>query len=53
MAFFFFLAIVDLCCLTQAFSSGGEQRLLFVLVWASHRSASLVVQHGLLSRGLQ
>ena len=43
-----FLAVLGLCCCAQAFSSRGEQGLLFVTV---HELlivvASLVVEHGL------
>ena len=46
--FFLFMAAWGLCCCAQAFSSCGEQGLLFVEV---HRLliavASLVVEHGL------
>ena len=43
-----FLAVLGLCCCVRAFSSCGEQGLLFIVV---HRLliavASLVVEHGL------
>ena len=46
--YLFFLAVLGLHCCTQAFSSCGEQGLLFVAV---HRLliavASLVAEHGL------
>ena len=46
--FFLFLAVLSLRCCSQAFSSCGEQGLLFVVV---HRLltvvASLVAEHGL------
>ena len=58
--FFFFLAALDLCCCTQAFSSFGERGLLSRCgEWASHGSgffcgawalgtrASVLVAHGL------
>ena len=51
--FYLFLAALGLCCCVQAFSSCGEQGLLFVAV---HRLlivvASLVVEHGLQVRRL-
>ena len=51
---FFFLAALGLRCCTRAFSSCGEQGLLFVAV---HRLlievASLVAKHGLEACGLQ
>ena len=46
--FYLFLAVLGLCCCARAFSSCGEQGLLFVAV---HRLlivvASLVAEHGL------
>ena len=54
--FFFnlFLAALCLCCCMQAFSSCGEQGLLFVAVSKLLiEVASLVVEHGLQARGLQ
>ena len=46
--FFFFLAALGLCCRTRAFSSCGEQGLLFVAVHGLLIAvASLVVEHGL------
>ena len=51
---YLFLVVLGLRCCTRAFSSCGEQGLLFVVV---HRLliavASLVVEHGLYVRGLQ
>ena len=45
---YLFMAALGLCCCAQAFSSCGEQGLLFVVM---HRLliavASLVVEHGL------
>ena len=54
--FFFnlFLAVLGLRCCTQAFSSCGEQGLLFVAVRGLLIAvASLVVEHGLQAHGLQ
>ena len=46
--FFFFLSVLGLCCCTRAFSSCGEQGLLFVAVHGLLITvASLVVEHGL------
>ena len=49
--FYLFLAVLGLCCCTWAFSSCGEQGLLFV---AAHGLltvvASLVAEHGLQAR---
>ena len=42
-----FLAALDLHCCTQAFSSCGERRLLFVVVHRLIAVASLVAEHGL------
>ena len=51
---YLFLAALGLCCCTQAFSSCGEQGLLFVAVhWLLIVVASLVAEHGLYVRGLQ
>ena len=45
--FSFFLAVLGLCCCAQAFSSCGEQGLLFVVVCGLLIAvASLVVEHG-------
>ena len=45
---FLFLAVLDLCCCAQAFSSCGERGLLFVAVHGLLIAvASLVVEHGL------
>ena len=46
--FFFFLAVLGLRCCTRAFSSCGEQGLLFVAVHGLLIAvASLVVEHRL------
>ena len=46
--FFFFLAALGLHCCAWAFSSCGEQGLLFVVVcWLLIAVASLVADHGL------
>ena len=51
--FLFFLAALGLCCCVQAFSSCGKRGLLFVVVHGLLMAmASLVVEHGLLARGL-
>ena len=43
-----FLAVLGLCCCTQAFSISGEQGLLFVVaVYGLNAVASLVAEHGL------
>ena len=45
---FFFLAVLGLCCCARAFSSCGEQGLLFVAVRRLlFAVASLVAEHGL------
>ena len=44
----YFLALLGLCCCTQAFSSCGERGLLFVAVHGLLIAvASLVAEHGL------
>ena len=44
----FFLAVLGLCCCVRAFSSCGEQGLLFVVVCGLLiAAASLVAEHGL------
>ena len=49
-----FLAALGLHCCAQAFSSCGEQGLLFVVVCGLYVAvASLVAEHGLQARGLQ
>ena len=51
---YLFLAALGLHCCTQAFSSCGEQGLLFVVVCRLLIAvASLVAEHGLQARGLQ
>ena len=46
--FFFFMVVLDLFCCVQAFSSCGEQGLLFVVVSGLLIVvASLVAEHGL------
>ena len=45
--FFFFLAVLGLCCCARAFSSFGERGLLFVAVHGLIVMASLVAEHGL------
>ena len=46
--FFSFLAMLGLCCCTQAFSSRGERGLLFIAVCGLLTVvASLVAEHGL------
>ena len=51
---FFFLAALGLCCCVRAFSSCGEQGLLFVTVHGLLIAvASLVAEHGLEARRLQ
>ena len=48
MIFFLFLAALGLRCCTRAFSSCGEQGLLFVaMLGLLIAVASLVVEHGL------
>ena len=48
MPLFLFLAVLCLCCCMQAFSTCGEQWLLFVAVcWLLIAEASLVVEHRL------
>ena len=50
---FLFLAALGLCCCTRAFSSCGEQGLLFVAMRGLLIAVtSLVVEHGLQARGL-
>ena len=50
---YLFLAALGLRCCAQAFSSCGERGLLFVAVRGLLIAvASLVVEHGLLARGL-
>ena len=45
---YLFLAVLGLCCCTQAFSSGGKRGLLFVVVRGLLVVvASLVAEHGL------
>ena len=45
---YLFMAVLGLCCCAQAFSSCGEQGLLFVAVRRLLIAvASLVAQHGL------
>ena len=45
---YLFLAVLGLCCCTRAFSSCGEQGLLFVVVSGLLIAvASLVAEHGL------
>ena len=52
--FILFLAALGLCCCTRAFSSCGEQGLLFVAVRGLLTAvASLVAEHGHQARGLQ
>ena len=52
--FFFFLSALGLCCCARAFSSCGEQGLLFVVVRGLLIAvASLVAEHGLEARKLQ
>ena len=49
-----FLAALGLCCCAQAFSSCGEQGLLFVAMRGLPIAvASLVAEHGLQACGLQ
>ena len=51
---YYFLAVLGLHCCVQAFSSCGEQGLLFVAVCRLLIAvASFVVDHGLQARGLQ
>ena len=51
---FIYLAALGLCCCTWAFSSCGEQGLLFGAVHGLLIAvASLVAEHGLQARGLQ
>ena len=51
---FLFLAVLGLCCCARAFSSRGEQGLLFVAVLGLLIAvASLVAEHRLQARGLQ
>ena len=46
--FYLFLAVLGLCCCARAFSSCGEQGLLFVAVRGLLIAvASLAVKHGL------
>ena len=46
--FVYFLVELGLCCCTRAFSSCGEQGLLFVVVHGLLTAvASLVAEHGL------
>ena len=48
--FFFFLAVLGLCCYTWAFSSDGEGRLLpSCSVWVSQCAGSSCSEHGLQS----
>ena len=45
---YLFLAVLGPCCYTQAFSSCGKRRLLFVVVRGLLIAvASLVAEHGL------
>jgi len=48
-----FLAALGLHCCVQAFSSCGEQRLLFLVVHGLLVVASLVAEHRLQARGFQ
>ena len=48
--FFFFLSALDLCCCARAFSSCGEQGLLFVAVRGLLIAVASVVEHGLGAR---
>ena len=51
---YLFLAALGLCCWARAFSSCGEQGLLFVVVLGPLIAVvSFVVVHGLQARGLQ
>ena len=51
---YLFLAELGLCCCTEAFSSCGEQGVLFVAVRGLLIAvASLVAEHGLQAYGLQ
>ena len=51
---YLFLAVLGLCCCARAFSSCGEQGLLFVAVRGLLIVvASLVAEHGLHAPGLQ
>ena len=46
--FIYLLAVLGLCCCARAFSSCGEQGLLFIVVRGLLIAvASLVVEHGL------
>ena len=48
LIFYLFLAVLGLCCCVWAFSSCGEQGLLFIVVHGLLiEVASLVVEHGL------
>ena len=52
--FILFLAVLGLCCCTQAFSSCGERGLLFIAVRGLLIAvASLVMKHRFQVRGLQ
>ena len=54
MHFFFFLAVLYLCCCTRAFSSCGKWGLLFVAVRGLLIAVvSLVPEHGLQACRLQ
>ena len=51
---FIYLAALGLCCCVRAFSSCGEQGLLFIAVRGLLTAvASLVAEHGLQAHGLQ
>ena len=51
--FYLFVAALGLCCCTQAFSSCGKQRLLFVVVHRLLIVVASLVEHGLQTCGLQ
>ena len=50
---YLFLAALGLRCCTQAFSSCGEQGLLFVVVRRVFIAVAFVAEHGLQARRLQ
>ena len=54
LSYLFILPVLGLCCFVQAFSSCGEQELLFVVVWRLlFAVASLVAKYRIWAHGLQ
>ena len=54
LSYLFILTALALCCFVQAFSSCGEQELLFVVVWELlFAVASLGAKYRIWAHGLQ